>query len=199
VQQLIQLRRMILARKGARLNYLYDGHRNSLSYGESGFLGSLPTVASKLREAFFADDLKISEFVSASDDSSKVTSIPAVNAVVSSLRGLQLDETTQQDILNIANKLPPLDVKFIALSKAGFEDSIAYIQLHQDFLQKGSIDMSAYLTGGPPGSQLRRSRVFIAVFLLGLISKRREVQSSNPVVAESTSRLTRIMQRIREL
>lgn len=197
MQHLVSFRRALLERNSVKFNYLSHGNNGTIQYDRSGFFGEEAMVIRQLREIFCADDLNVTKFLDG--DHSRRTNIPVVNAVIHSLNGFQIDEETQTRLMRLIRRLPPLIVKLAPLNRVGFEDFRPYMRLHQLMIANEKCDMAAYINEVPEGPErLRRIRVFLACFCLGLIAPYRG-DSHGGKSSRNATVLQRIIKRIRNV
>ncbi len=197
MQHLVQLRRMILGRSNACMQFTYQGNRDSLYYGPDGFIGPSGAVSEKLCRIYQAEEGRV---VQSPDSGQNMPRTSAVQAVVCSLRKYQLNREAQQRLHAFIRRFPPVAVKLAPLHRIGFEDFASYIHLHHQSLQTGHADLRRYLAeAGSDEEQLKRLRVFLAVFCLGLIVPTKETRRTPVRRQDARSVLSRIIQRVRGL
>lgn len=197
MQHLIAFRRALLERNSVRIQYSGQDSEGMLQYDRSGFFGEEAMVIRQLREIYCADDLNVSKFMDG--DHSLHTNVPVVTAIIHSLNGFQIDEKTQSRLMDLIRRMPPLIVKLAPLNRVGFEDYTPYIRLHQKMILNEKCDMAAFINEATEEHErLRRIRVFIACFCLGLIAPDKG-GSRGSTVSGSATVLQRIIKRIRKI
>lgn len=196
MQNLIQLRRMILARVDSRIDYTFSGRSDSLFYEYAGFIGDESTVAHKLRAIYQAEHAQAVKLKSIAIDKSRIT--PPVRGVLASLKEAQLPEPQRQRLARFIHRFPPVIIKLVPLHRLGFEDFAQYLTMHHMMIEQGSCNLRQYLDEARDERELtRRLRAFIACFCLGLIvpaEKKTEHSDSG-----KASVLQRIIHRVRGL
>lgn len=198
MQHLVAFRRAILERDNVRIAYTNQDNNGMLQYGRTGFLGEKEIVIRQLRDIFCTDSVNVSKFMAG--DHGQQPSVPAVAAIIQSLNGFQMDEQAQLRLIHFLRRLPPIVVKLAPLNRAGFDDFSVYIHLHRLMLLNGKCDMASFvLEEGEPSEQIRRLRVFLACFCLGLIAPLKGAARGTSSYTKNMSALQRIIQRVRGL
>lgn len=198
MQHLVTFRRALLERNSVRISYAGQSSTETLQYDRAGFYGEREIVVRQLREIYGTDDLNVAKFMSG--DQGLRPTIPVVTAIIQSLDDFHVGEQMKLQIRQFLRRLPPIMVKLAPLNRMGFKDFPAYEHLHQQAANNGTCDMAAFVNEAEEEpEQQRRLRVFLACFFLGLIATKKQGVPADTGQTKHSSKLQRIMRRIRGL
>ncbi len=198
MDQLVLLRRMIVARARSRLRYLDEDGAGELLYGPDGFYGGFAEVLSHFRRTLLAERVQVSRV---SDDEVSVDGMQVwspARVVVWAVQDWAWPEAFRQRLLQFADRLPPVSVRLVPLHRVGFNAMPVYLDMHRRVIRHGSCPIGAYLKEAKTAAdQDQRLRTFLVSFCLGLIAPADPARAKRS--SQRASVLARIIRRVREL
>ncbi|MDX8405237.1 MAG: hypothetical protein R8K50_03710 [Mariprofundus sp.] len=202
---IVYLRRMIINQKPARLDYTTNSSTKSIYYERLGFAGTPDEISRTLREVFAADKIKVISDADLTPASSN--RIFAPKAISYALSGYTFDAASRARLLGFTMRLPPLSVRLFPLQRYAFQDTSAYLEMHQQYQRNGFIRMQQYLAQAENRhNEVVRLRVMMATYILGLITPltasakdNLKTQRIQQLRQKKTSILRRIIDKVRGL
>ena len=143
MNSLVYIRRMIVSKKPARVDYTVGNTTKSIYYERSGFEGTHDEVVTKLREIFESKSVEVISSTDFNPMSSKRVFAP--QAISSALSGYTFNAEMRATLLSFAMRLPPLIVRLYPMQRYAFQDNSTYMKMHMLYQQNGSLRMQNFV------------------------------------------------------